>query len=235
MTLADKKKNNKIRIAKFLADCGVASRRKAEEVILSGKVRIANKVVADLATKVAKDTKNIYVDNKKIVPDKKVYYILNKPKGFVCSVKDPHNKKTVLQLVPSNPKVVPVGRLDKDSQGLLLLTNDGDLAYKITHPKFNVQKTYLVKLDKEISKEDIEVLKKGVELEEGLAKADKIKKITNKEIEITIHQGWKRQIRRMVGKLSYRVVDLIRTKEGKLNLINLMLGEYKTINKSDIV
>lgn len=226
--------NNKVRIAKFLADCGVASRRGAEDIIRKGKVKLNGQIVTDLASKVSDDDE-ILVNNKKIFIDEKVYYILNKPKGFICSVKDPHNPDTVLSLVPNEPKVVPVGRLDKDSQGLLLLTNDGDLAYKLTHPKFQVAKTYIVELHKNITDEDAKMLLVGIELEEGFAKVDKIKKVGEKKIEIVIHQGWKRQIRRMLSELHYHVVELIRTKEGKLNLDDLMLGEYKKITKKDIV
>jgi 23S rRNA pseudouridine2605 synthase len=229
------KKTNKIRIARFLANCGIASRRQAEEIVSQGRVRIGDEIVTNLASKVDKSARNVYVDNKQVVADKKVYYLLNKPKGYICSVKDPHNKNTVLSLVPSRPRVVPVGRLDKDSQGLLLLTNDGNLAYQLTHPKFEVQKNYLVKLNKDISKDLIAALKQGIKLEEGLAKADKVKKISNKEIEITIHQGWKRQIRRMISERNYKVVELTRIGEGKLKLDNLVLGEYKVLNKSDIV
>lgn len=219
-----------IRLAKFLADSGVASRRKAEELIKAAKVSINNKIVTDLATKVNEDSQNIAVNHKKILPDKKICYLLNKPVGFVCSVSDPHNKKTVLDLVPRNPRVVPVGRLDKDSEGLLLLTNDGDLVYKLTHPKFNIQKTYLVTTDKILNKNIADLLKKGIKLEEGIACADKVI-IRNKfELEIIIHQGWNRQIRRMLAVLGYKVVKLTRIKEGDIVLGNLPLGKYKIVD-----
>ncbi len=229
------KKVNKIRIAKFLADAGVASRRKAEELIKQGKVTINNKIIDNLATKVDINADNIAVNNKLIKADKKIYYLLNKPLDYICSVKDPHNTKTVLQLVPDKPRVVPVGRLDKNSQGLLLLTNDGDLTYKLTHPKFEVKKTYLVKTSKYLEKNIIKLLKQGVNLEEGLAKADQVKLISKNTLEIIIHQGWKRQIRRMMQELGYHVVELTRIKEGKLKLNNLKPGKYKILNKSDIV
>lgn len=219
-----------IRLAKFLADSGVASRRKAEELIRAGKVSIDHKIVTDLATKVEADSQNITVNHKKILPDKKICYLLNKPVGYICSVSDPHNKKTVLDLVPKFPRVVPVGRLDKDSQGLLLLTNDGELVYKLTHPKFKIQKTYLVKTDKIINKNIIDLLKKGIKLEEGMARADKVI-IRNKfELEITIHQGWNRQIRRMLAALGLKVVKLTRIKEGDIVLGNLPVGKYKILD-----
>lgn len=226
---------NKIRIAKFLSDAGVASRRKAEEIIKSGKVKIGNEIVYDLSTKVLPDAKNISVAGKQIMSEVKVYYILNKPVGYLSSVRDPHHSKTVLQLVPNTPRVVPVGRLDKDSSGLLLLTNDGDLVYKITHPKFKVKKTYLVEIDKDFLKKDLEKFKKGIKLEEGIAKADQLVIKNSRELEIVIHQGWNRQIRRMFGALEYRVINLKRIKEGKLTLGNLGIGKYKKLDRKDIV
>lgn len=229
------KQVNKIRIAKFLADAGVASRRKAEDLITQGKVSINNKIISDLATKVDEDADNIVVNKKLIKPDKKIYYLLNKPLNYICSVKDPHNSQTVLQLVPDKPRVVPVGRLDKNSQGLLLLTNDGDLTYRLTHPKFEVSKTYLVRTKQVLDKSIIKLLKQGVDLDEGVAKADQVKLISRNKLEIIIHQGWKRQIRRMMQELGYHVEDLTRIQEGKLKLGNLPVGKYKILNKSDIV
>ena len=229
------KKENKIRIAKFLADAGVASRRKAEELIIQGKISIDNEIITNLATKVDEDTDNIRVNNKLIKPDKKIYYLLNKPLDYICSVKDPHNYQTVLQLVPDNPRVVPVGRLDKNSQGLLLLTNDGDLTYRLTHPKFEVKKTYLVKTKQVLDKNIIRLLKQGVNLEEGKANADQVKLVSRNKLEIVIHQGWKRQIRRMMQELGYHVEELTRIQEGKLKLGDLKPGKYKILNKSDIV
>jgi len=227
--------NNNIRIAKFLANCGVASRRKSEELVLANKVRIGDKVIKDLAIKIDEDCNNIFVDNKKVKFKKKEYYILNKPKGYICSLSDPYNSKIVVSLIKTKTNIFPVGRLDKDSQGLLLLTNDGDLTYKLTHPKFNVKKKYLVELDKEIVKKNIIKLNKGIKLKEGIAKVDKLKVINKKEILITIHQGWNRQIRRMLSKLGYKVIKLVRLSEGKLVLGNLKLGKYKKIKKEDIL
>ena len=228
------KKENKIRIAKFLADAGVASRRKAEELIIQGKISIDNEIITNLATKVDEDTDNIRVNNKLIKPDKKIYYLLNKPLDYICSVKDPHNYQTVLQLVPDNPRVVPVGRLDKNSQGLLLLTNDGDLTYRLTHPKLEVKKTYLVKTKQVLDKNIIRLLKQGVNLEEGKANADQVKLVSRNKLEIVIHQGWKRQIRRMMQELGYHVEELTRIQEGKLKLGDLPVGKYKKISKKDI-
>jgi len=225
---------SKMRLARFLANCGVASRRGAEGLIKGGKVKIDNKIVIELATTVDPDASNIKVNDKRINKEPKVYYLLNKPKGYICSVKDPHHQQTVLSLVPRRPQVFPVGRLDKDSHGLLLLTNDGDLAYQLTHPKFNVQKTYLIKVHKDLDEGIIISLKKGIKLEEGLAKVDEVILKNKNQLIITIHQGWKRQIRRMLNKLGYEVLDLKRIAEGKIELGDLPLGEYRTIKKVDL-
>jgi len=226
---------NKIRIAKFLSQAGIASRRKSEELILAGRVKINKEVIKDLSFKVNENSNNIYFDNKLIKKEEKEYYLVHKPKGYISSVSDPHNPKTVISLINTKAKIFPVGRLDKDSQGLLLLTNDGDLAYQLTHPKFNIPKTYLVILNKEIEKEDIQKLKKGIRLAEGLARVDKIKLKNKKEVLITIHQGWNRQIRRMFNNLNYKVKELIRLSEGNLKLNNLKLGKYRRIKKEEII
>lgn len=229
------KKSKKIRLAKFLAEAGVASRRKSEELIKAGKIKVDDKIVDNVATTVYFDHKNIKVNDRPVFLENKVYYLLNKPLGYISSVKDPHNAKIIVDLVPKRPPVWPVGRLDKDSKGLILLTNDGELTYKLTHPKFEVQKTYLVKVNKDLDKNIFDKLKKGIKLEEGLAKADKLKKISSKELEIVIHQGWKRQIRRMFKALGYQVESLTRIKEGKLSLGDLALGKYKKLNLKDII
>ena len=226
---------NKIRIAKFLSQAGIASRRKSEELILAGRVKINKEVIKDLSFKVNENSNNIYFDNKLIKKEEKEYYLVHKPKGYISSVSDPHNPKTVISLINTKAKIFPVGRLDKDSQGLLLLTNDGDLAYQLTHPKFNIPKTYLVILNKEIEKEHLQKLKKGIRLEEGLARVDKIKLKNKKEVLITIHQGWNRQIRRMFNNLNYKVKELIRLSEGNLKLNNLKLGKYRKIKKEEII
>jgi len=231
------KKTNKntIRLAKFLAEAGIASRRKSEEIIRAGQVKIAGEIVDDVATNVSADQNDITVNDKLVSIDKKVYYLLNKPTGYICSLSDPHNSQSVVDLVPKNPRVVPVGRLDKDSSGLLLLTNDGDLVYKLTHPKFEVKKTYLVTVDREINKNIVNILKKGVQLEEGIARADRVKIVNKTQLEIVIHQGWNRQIRRMLGAEGLRVTSLARISEGKLTLGDLASGEYKELKLKDII
>ncbi len=222
-----------MRLAKYLSNSGIASRRQAEVLISSGKVKVNGEIVKTLGTSIDSEQDQIFYNNKLVKSDDKVYYLLNKPVGYICSNFDAHNRQNVLTLVPKSPRVYPVGRLDKDSQGLLLLTNDGDLTYELTHPKFAVKKEYLVELDKEILAKDLLKLKSGIRLTEGVAKADQVKKISPYKIQITIHQGWNRQLRRMLQALNYKVVSLTRVKEGDLALGNLALGKYKILNIKD--
>jgi 23S rRNA pseudouridine2605 synthase len=225
--------SNQMRLAKFLAQAGIASRRKAEQLILDGLVKVNGKIVKEVAT-IVDDENKILVNDKPIAKQEKVYYLLNKPKGYICSVSDPHNSENVLQLVPKDPPVFPVGRLDKDSEGLLLLTNDGELAYQLTHPKFEVQKEYLVTIDRKINNYDLKKLLNGVELEEGLARADKVQIKKGNEFIIVIHQGWKRQIRRMLAVLHYHVISLTRISENKLKLGTLPVGKFLKLSKEEI-
>lgn len=224
-----------MRLAKFISACGLASRRQAEVLVKAGKVLVNHKVVKELGTQINPQSDLVVVSGKVLKFEEKVYYLLNKPAGYLSSVKDPHEKKFVTQLVPSTYKVWPVGRLDKDSRGLLLLTNDGELTYLLSHPKHAVQKVYQVQLNKVIDNHLLATLKKGVHLSEGLAKVDNLKKIADNKLELTIHQGWKRQIRRMLAECGYQVTDLLRIKEGSLSIANIAEGKYKVLNKEDIV
>ena len=223
-----------IRLAKFLAEAGVASRRKAEELILQCKVKVAGQVIKEMCTKVDEDSQDVKVNNKSVGLEEKVYYMLNKPVGYLSSAEDQHHNKMVLDLVPKTPRVFPVGRLDMDSQGLMILTNDGELTYQLTHPKFKIKKTYLVTVDKHLNRDVVAKLTTGIRLNEGIARADKV--IINKarQLEMTLHQGWKRQIRRMLENLGYEVVQLERIAEGRLSLGDLAPGKYKKITKQDI-
>ena len=231
------KQNNKnsIRLAKFLAEAGIASRRKSEELIKAGQVKIAGEVVDNVATNVLADQDNITVNDEKVSIEKKVYYLLNKPVGYISSLSDPHNDKLVVDLVPEKPRVVPVGRLDMDSSGLLLLTNDGELTHQLTHPKFEVSKTYVATVNKDLDKNIVAILKKGVYLPEGLAKADEVRILDDRNLEVVIHQGWNRQIRRMLGAEGLRVTELVRVAEGRLKLADLPIGDYIELKKQDIL
>ncbi|MFA6605214.1 MAG: pseudouridine synthase [Patescibacteria group bacterium] len=231
----EKKLKNTMRLAKFLAEAGIASRRKSEELIRTAQVKIAGQIVDNVATNVSLDQDDITVNGQKISLDKKVYFLLNKPKGYISSVSDPHNTKTAVSLLPKNPRVFPVGRLDMDSSGLLLLTNDGELTYRLTHPKFEIKKTYVATVNKKLDKNIVAILKQGIKLPEGLAKADKARILNDYQLEIVIHQGWNRQIRRMLGAEGLRVTELKRIAEGKLKLDDLASGEYKVLKLEDIL
>lgn len=224
----------KERLAKVIANRGLASRRKAEEMISAGLVKVNGQIVREVVTLVTSDDQ-IEVAGQKAVSVEKVYYLLNKPAGYICSKSDPHNPKNVMSLVPNHPPVYPVGRLDKDSQGLLLLTNDGDLTFQLTHPKFKVSKKYLVEVDRDLNSQVIKRLKQGIRLEEGLAQADQVKMINQRKLEIVLHQGWNRQIRRMLEACGMRVLVLTRLSEGKLSIKNLALGKFKKIKKTEII
>ena len=202
-----------IRLQKFLAESGVASRRKAEELIIQGKVKVNDKIVTELGTKVDPETDVIkfednIINNKN--NHKKIYILLNKPIGVVTTAKDQFDRQTVIDLVKIKERLVPVGRLDMYTSGALILTNDGEFIYKVTHPKHEINKTYNVTVVGEVSKEDIQKLKNGVEIDDGyitkeanakILKIDKEKNISR--IEITIHEGKNRQVRKMcqaIGK-----------------------------------
>lgn len=223
-----------MRIARYLAQAGVASRRAAELYIEKGLVTVNGEIVRNLATRVDETRAVVRFRGKEVKPEAFVYYVLNKPVGYVCSAKDPHEKKLVTQLVPEYPRVYPVGRLDKNTSGLLLLTNDGDVAMRLSHPRHAVAKTYEVLLDRPHTPALLARLKRGVSLVEGRAAADAVNVRTAKRIELVIHQGWNRQIRRMLAACGYSAIGLRRIAEGKLVLGTLEPGEYKKISREEL-
>lgn len=224
-----------MRIARYLAQAGVASRRAAELYIEKGLVTVNGEIVRNLATRVDETRDVVRYRGKELAPETLVYYLLHKPVGYVCSAKDPHEKKLVTQLVPEHPRVYPVGRLDKNTSGLLVLTNDGDIALQLSHPRHAVAKTYKVLLDRPYTPELLARLKRGVRLMEGSAAVDAVKVRTAKRIEIVIHQGWNRQIRRMLAACGYSALGLQRISEGKLVLGTLEPGEYRKITREELV
>lgn len=206
-------------------------RRKAEELIKVGRVRVNDRIVT-LGEKASENDK-IYVDNKLVSSEKKVYIVFNKPVGCVTAATD-KKFKTVLDYVKVKERVFPVGRLDYNTSGLLLLTNDGEFANKITHPSHEIEKTYQVTLSKPITKEDISKLEKGIVLEDGKTSPAKVNKISEKVIDITIHEGKNRIVRRMVHALGYAVKTLERIAIGKLTLSNLKVGEWRYLTKEQV-
>lgn len=231
------------RLQKVIARLGLASRREAEELISQGLVKVNGQVVKEQGRKVFPDD-IIEIRNKKFTVQEQehVYYLLHKPEGVITSVKDPRNRKTVLDLLKVKERVYPVGRLDYNTSGLLLLTNDGDLTYRLTHPSYEVDKTYRVWVKGPISKEALKSLERGVKLEDCFTHPAKIGKIrTGNEgdnltsVEITIHEGRNRQVRRMFEKVGYPVVRLQRIAFASLTLEeSLKPGEYRPLKDFEI-
>lgn len=232
-----------IRLQKFLADCGIASRRKCEEYIVNGNVKVNNKVVTELGIKI-KPEKDIVLFNN--VPVKKssnkhTYILLNKPIGYVTTAKDQFNRPTVLDLVKVDKvRLVPVGRLDMYTSGALILTDDGDFVYKVTHPKFEIEKTYTVTLKGKVSNDEIEKLRSGVKIDDYITKEAKVRTLKYDEVknitrlEIIIHEGKNREVRRMCEAIGKKVLALHRTKIGKLDVKVLELGKWRYLNKNEI-
>ncbi len=229
-----------MRINKFLAEQGIASRRKADEMIANGRVTV-NGVVATLGVDVS-ETDVIAVDGAPItVKEKKEeYYIMNKPKGVVCTVSDDRGRKTVMDLLPDTVgRVVPVGRLDYETEGLLILTNDGDLLFRLTHPTTEVPKTYLVRIEGTLTEKDLNPIRSGVELDGVMTKKCKAHIVeTNKaytKVHITITEGRNRQVRRMFEAIGRTVEFLKRISIGKLTLTGLDRGKYRPMTETEIL
>jgi len=230
-----------MRIAKFLSGSGLASRRKSEEFILEGKVAVNGIIVKDLTRKIDTEKDEIKLFNKKITIDKKVYIALNKPSGYLSTTKDDFKRKTILDLIGDirhDFRLFPVGRLDLHSRGLILLTNDGDFALRATHPKFMIEKTYELIINKTPSDEDLRKIKKGIIIEGKKVNVSKLSiKLSGNadcKIIITIHEGRKRILRRLFGILGYEVKDLKRVKIGNLPLGNLQEGRYRILDEREI-
>lgn len=234
------------RLQKFIANQGICSRRKAEEAILEGKVKVNGIVTIKLGTKIDTKKDEVTFDDKIINKQiKKVYILLNKPIGYVTTVKDQFNRPTVMELLkihgkPLKTSVVPVGRLDMYTSGALILSNDGDFIFEVTHPKNEIIKTYQVTLKGKILPNEIEQLKKGVDIgnyitrpaEARIMKIDEEKDISR--IEIKIHEGKNRQVRRMCDAIGKKVLALHRSKIGNLGVKDLKLGEYRYLNKNEV-
>lgn len=231
-----------MRLQKYLASCGVASRRKCEELILNGKIEVNGSTVFELGTKVNPDKDEVKYNGKVVkLEDEKIYILLNKPIGYVTTAKEQFGRDMVLDLVKVNKRIVPVGRLDMYTSGALILTNDGDFVNKLTHPSHEIDKTYNVTLKGIVSKEEIEKLQNGVEIDDGyvtkpakvkILKIDEEKKISR--IQITIHEGKNRQVRKMCEAVGKRVLALHRCKIGTLDVKDLKLGEWRYLSKREV-
>ena len=227
------------RLQKVIAQAGIASRRKAEELITEGKVKVNGIVVTELGTKVS-DKDRIEVNNEIIEKEKKEYYLLNKPRGVVTTTQDDKNRKTVVDLIPTSARIYPVGRLDYDTTGVLLLTNDGDFANILMHPTSNVDKVYMAKLEGIIKGEQINKLKDGVELDGEIVKPSrvKLKKVDPKSnscmVQITIHEGKNHQVKRMFESVGFPVAKLKREKEAFFDLKDLQSGEFRKLTPKEV-
>ena len=236
-TKSEAEKSNTIRLNKFIANAGVCSRREADKLILAEKIKVNGKVVAEMGYQVsASDT--VTYNGKKLSAEKFVYILLNKPKGFVTTTKDPHAEKTVMDLVKkaSEERLYPVGRLDKETTGLLLITNDGEFTQKLTHPSNNIAKIYKATLHKPIAKNDQLKLVEGVELDDGKSHFDELSILTQdkKEVGVEIHSGKNRIIRRMFEHLGYHVRKLDRVTFAGLTKKDLPRGKYRFLTDKEV-
>ncbi len=230
-----------VRLQKYIAMCGVASRRKAEELIEKGQVKVNGEKITELGTKVEIGADKVMVSGKEIkVITKKYYIMLNKPEGYVSTVSDQFDRPTVIELIDSEIKsrLHPVGRLDYDTSGLLLLTNDGDFTYRVTHPKFNMDKTYIATIKGGITVSGLNKLRRGVKVEDYVTSPAEVEMLDAREgytiIKITIHEGRNRQVRKMFEAVGCKVTALERISIGKVELGNLPLGRWRYLTSHEI-
>ena len=227
------------RLQKVIAQAGIASRRKAEELIKDGKVKVNGEVITELGTKV-KESDRVEVNNKPIEKENKEYYLLNKPRGVITTTSDEHGRKTVTELINTEARIYPVGRLDYDTTGAIILTNDGEFANILMHPSNKIDKVYLAKLEGIIKGEQINTLKNGVMLDDILVKASRVKlKKVNKEsntsmVEITIHEGKNHQVKRMFESVGFNVEKLARQRIDIFTINNLKSGEYRKLTPKEV-
>lgn len=230
------------RLQKFLAQNGIASRRKCEEYILQGKVKVNGNVVTQLGTQIDPEKDEVKFLNElvKNTNTKHIYILLNKPIGYVTTVQDQFNRETVMDLIDIKERLVPVGRLDMYTSGALILTNDGDFVYKITHPKHEITKTYNVTLKGKITKDEIENLRAGVVIDDYKTKPAKVRilKIDEQKdisrVEIIIHEGKNRQVRKMCEAIGKKVLALHRSKIGDIGVQNLKIGKWRYLTEGEV-
>ncbi|MDD3303907.1 MAG: pseudouridine synthase [Clostridia bacterium] len=224
-----------MRINKYIAKCGVCSRRKADELIQNGSISVNGSKVTDLGMMVdeEKDKVSIY-DKELTLEEKKVYIMLNKPKGYVTTNDEQFGRDSTVDLIQEEARVYPIGRLDMYTEGLLLLTNDGDFANKLTHPKHDVEKVYVVKINGKVSEEQIEKLKVGVDIGDYITREAKVERKSSNLLQITISEGKNRQVRKMCEAVDLKVLELKRIQIGHLKLGDLPLGKYRYLTENEI-
>ena len=230
-----------IRLQKYIADCGITSRRKAEELIKQGKIKVNGQIVHELGTKINPQKDIVLYQDKKIKEkENNIYILLNKPIGYVTTVNDQFKRPSVLDLVKVKQRIVPVGRLDMYTSGALILTNDGDFVYQVTHPKHEIDKTYTVTIKGIVTKQDVELLKNGVKIGDYTTKPAKVKILktilenNSSRLEITIHEGKNRQIRKMCEAVGYPVLALHRSKISGIDVKDLPLGKWRFLSKQEV-
>ena len=232
-----KKKFNSdlIRLNKYISQSGLCSRRSADQLIISGKVKVNNKLCKELGTKVCIDDK-VIVNNKLIKPERNTYILLNKPKDYISTNKDTHNRKIVFDLIKGvNERLFSVGRLDRKTTGLLLLTNDGNIAKKLTHPSHKIKKIYSVTLEKNISETEINQINKGLIIDDELIKVDSIKRLEkNNEVGIEIHIGKNRIVRKIFENIDHKILKLDRVLFGPFTKKDLPRGKWRKLKEQEI-
>jgi pseudouridine synthase len=227
-----------VRINKALSAAGLGSRRAVEELVRAGQVTINGEVVRELGRRVDLANDRVEVDGSRVVVDQRLrYWMLNKPLGVVSTADDPQGRPTVVEMVPSEPRVYPVGRLDRDSEGLVLLTNDGELANRVTHPRYGVEKRYLAEVER-LPASAVARVQQGVELEDGVARAQRARIVAGsgrrRMIEVVMVEGRKREVRRMLEAVGAPVRRLVRTTIGPLRLSGLAPGEYRALRPDEV-
>ena len=232
---------NEMRLQKYLAEAGLTSRRKAEQLIVEGKIKVNGKIVTELGTKVNPDKDKVTYNEKEVkLKDDKVYILLNKPIGYVTTVKDQFNRDSVIDLVKVKQRLVPVGRLDMYTSGALILTNDGDFVYKVTHPKHEIDKTYTVTLKGIVNKEDVQKLKDGVDIGNYTTRPAKVKILKTDEeknisrLQIIIHEGKNRQVRKMCESIGYKVLALHRSELAGIGVKDIELGKWRYLTQNEV-
>lgn len=228
------------RLNKFLAHAGIGSRRKCEQLIVSGRVAVDGTVVRDLGTKVDPEQQEVQVNNTKVKPEKQTWWVVNKPKGYICSNHDPAKRPLAVDLIPDyvSQRVYTVGRLDEQSEGLLLLTNDGELANRLMHPRYGVGKTYLVQVAGNPTRDELQQLLDGIWLSDGRVKAKSVSKLRKQGestwLKIVLNEGKNREIRRMLAKLDHKVMKLKRVSIGPVRMGNLKPGKCRRLTHDEV-
>ena len=222
-----------MRLAKYLAHCGVASRRRAEELIASGKVSVGGRTVTDPAREVD-ESSGVEANGRPVTPEPREVWIVNKPAGVVSTAREPGRRQAVVELVDSKRRLYPVGRLDADSTGLIVLTNDGELANVLTHPRYGVKRGYRVRLRRPASESQLRLLRRGVELEDGRTAPAGVRRVSPRVLEVTISEGRNRQVRRMIEAVGNEVVKLARIRYGSIDLGELPEGKARRLRRPEV-